>query len=477
MTEPTPSPTPSSSETSPSAAPPRAADRPESVEQWRSRIRDLMPQVRADLEDLVRIPSVSLDSFDASHVTRSAERVAELFRDAGADVEVVRIGEGHPAIIGGVDGPEGAPTVLLYAHHDVQPPGPDSDWQSPPFEPVERDGRLYGRGSADDKAGVMAHVAALRAHGGRPPVNVRLFVEGEEEVGSDSLSGILERYGDRLDCDAIVIADSANWAVGTPSLTTSLRGNVRVLVETRTLDHGLHSGMFGGPVPDGITTMCRLLATLHTDEGDVAVEGLVSEPDPDIDYPEDVLRADSGILDGVHLLGTGSLAARLWTRPSITVIGMDAPAVDVAANLLSPTCRAKLSMRIAATEDPMRAFEAIKAHLISHAPWGVEVRVDLVDAGAGFTASTEGPVVEAAQGALADAWQSEPNAVGLGASIPFISDFAEKFPRAAILITGVEDPDTRAHGPDESLHLGEWEKACLAETLLLERLGGLPRQA
>lgn len=470
MTEPTPPPTGSSPDTEGRSGP-EGDGGTRSAADWRRRIADLMPQVRADLEDLVRIPSVSLDSFDAAHVEASAQRVAELFRDAGADVEVVHIGEGHPAIIGGVDGPKGAPTVLLYAHHDVQPPGPDSDWQSPPFEPVERDGRLYGRGAADDKAGVMAHVAALRAHDGRPPVSVRLFVEGEEEVGSESLPAILERYADRLDCDAIVIADSANWAIGTPSLTTSLRGNVRVVVRVRSLDHGLHSGLFGGPVPDGITAMCRLLATLHTDEGDVAVEGLTWEPDPDVDYPEDVLRADSGVLDGVRLLGTGPLAARLWSRPSITVIGLDAPAVDVAANLLSPTCQSKLSMRIAASEDPMRAYAALKTHLESHAPWGVQVEVDLVDAGAGFTASTEGPVVEAAQSALADAWGSDPTEIGLGASIPFISQFAETFPRAAILVTGVEDPDTRAHGPDESLHLAEWEKACLAETLLLERLG------
>lgn len=443
------------------------------VDHLRGRIRELMPTVRADLEDLVRIPSVSLSSFDAAHVTRSAEKVAELLAEAGAEVEVVREGEGHPAIIGRIDGPAGAPTVLLYAHHDVQPPGPDSDWQSPPFEPTERDGRLYGRGTADDKAGVMAHVAALRAHDGAPPVSIRFFIEGEEEVGSESLPALLSRYADRLECDAIVIADSANWAIGTPSLTTTLRGNVRFTVTTRALDHGLHSGLFGGPVPDGITAMCRLLATLHTDAGDVAVEGLTATDDLGVDYPEDTLRADSGILDGVDLIGTGSLASRLWTKPAITVVGIDAPAVDVAANLLSPSCRAKVSVRIAPDQDPHQAFEALKAHLESHAPWGVHVEVELEDAGAGFTASTQGPVVAAANAALEAAWQTDPTAVGLGASIPFISEFAETFPDAAILITGVEDPDTRAHGPDESLHLAEFEKVCLAEALLLDQLGRL----
>ncbi|GMA39838.1 hypothetical protein GCM10025883_18830 [Mobilicoccus caccae] len=319
----------------------------------------------------------------------------------------------------------------------------------------------------------MAHVAALRAQDGTPPVSIRFFVEGEEEVGSESLPALLSRYADRLECDAIVIADSANWAIGTPSLTTTLRGNVRFTVTTRALDHGLHSGLFGGPVPDGITAMCRLLATLHTDAGDVAVEGLTATDDLGVDYPEDTLRTDSGILDGVDLIGTGSLASRLWTKPAITVVGIDAPAVDVAANLLSPSCRAKVSVRIAPEQDPHQAFEALKVHLESHAPWGVHVEVELEDAGAGFTASTQGPVVAAANAALEAAWQTDPTVVGLGASIPFISEFAETFPDAAILITGVEDPDTRAHGPDESLHLAEFEKVCLAEALLLDQLGRL----
>ncbi|MDO5628620.1 MAG: dipeptidase [Mobilicoccus sp.] len=456
--------------TSTSTPPELASER---VEHLRGRIADLMPDIRRDLEDLARIPSVSLPSFPADEVARSARRTAELLEAAGAQVEIVEADGGHPAVIGRVDGPAGAPTVLLYAHHDVQPPGPDSDWQSPPFEPTERDGRLYGRGTADDKAGILAHIAALRAHDGTPPVSLRIFVEGEEEAGSESLPALLEAHADKLDCDAIVIADSANWAVGTPSLTTTLRGNVRAVVELATLDHGLHSGLFGGPVPDAITAMCRLLATLHSDAGDVAVEGLLGTDDTDVDYPEDQLRADSGILEGVDLIGTGSLAARLWSKPSMTVIGIDAPATDVAANLLTPRCRAKLSARIAPQQSPEEAFEAIKTHLEKHAPWGSEVTVTLGDAGAGFTASTSGPVVDAANASLATAWDTDPVAVGLGASIPFISLFAETFPQAAILITGVEDPDTRAHGPDESLHLAEFEKVCLAEALLLEHLGGL----
>lgn len=445
------------------------------TQRLRARVGELMPQVLDDLTALARIPSVSLPAFDAAQVARSADAVAELLRGVGAEVEVVRAGSGHPAVIGRVAGPEGAPTVLLYAHHDVQPPGDDADWSSPVFEPTRRGERLYGRGVADDKAGVMAHVAALRAHDGKPPVNVVVFVEGEEEAGSESLPELLREHREALDCDALVIADSANWAVGTPALTTTLRGNVRVVVETRALDHGVHSGMFGGVVPDGITAMCRLLATLHDDAGSVAVAGLISSDDTSVDYDEAQLRADSGALEGVDLIGRGSFTSRLWTQPAITVIGIDAPKVDEAANLLTPTCRAKLSMRIAPEQDPAAAAEVLRAHLLENAPWGVHVEVTPDDSGAGFMTPTEGPYVEAARAAFAQAWGTEPVDMGMGGSIPFIAEFAETFPRAAILVTGVEDPDTRAHGADESLHLGEFERVCLAEAILLELAGSLPR--
>ena len=243
---------------------------PAQITELRDRVADLMPQVRADLEALTRIPSVSLDAFDQAHTEASAEATAELLRAEGLDVEIVREG-GRPAVIGHIDGPDGAPTVMLYAHHDVQPPGDDALWDSPPFEPTERDGRLYGRGAADDKAGVMAHIAALRAHSGALPVGVTVFVEGEEEIGSDSLPTILERHGEKLRADAIVLADSTNWAIGEPALTTTLRGMIRAVVTVSTLDHGIHSGMFGGAVPDAITALIRLLATLHDDEGNVTL--------------------------------------------------------------------------------------------------------------------------------------------------------------------------------------------------------------
>jgi acetylornithine deacetylase/succinyl-diaminopimelate desuccinylase-like protein len=429
-----------------------------------------MPGVRADLEALVRIPSVSAASFDQSHVARSAEAVAELLRGEGLDVEVVVEG-GRPAVIGHIDGPEGAPTVTLYAHHDVQPPGDDADWDSAPFEPTERAGRLYGRGAADDKAGVLAHVAALRAHRGRLPVGVTVFVEGEEESGSPSLPAILAKHGDRLAADAIVIADSGNWAIGRPALTTTLRGGVRAIVRVQTLDHSVHSGMFGGAAPDAVTALVRLLATLHDDDGNVAVQGLDEGIAAELDYDEARFRAESGLLDGVDLIGSGSILSRLWTKPSITTIGIDATSMDKASNTLSARAAAKVSMRIAPSQDPQKAFELLRAHLEQHAPWGARVSVELTELGSGFAAQAEGPIYDQARASFRDAWGVDPVDMGVGGSIPFISDFAARFPEAAILVTGVEDPDTRAHGANESLHLEEFARVCEAEAILLVRLG------
>lgn len=444
------------------------------IEGLRDRVRELMPQLRSDLEDLTRIPSVSLDAFDQAHVEASAEATAELLRAEGLDVEIVREG-GRPAVIGHIAGPEGAPTVMLYAHHDVQPPGDEDLWDSPPFEPTERDGRLYGRGAADDKAGVMAHIAALRAHTGNLPVGVTVFVEGEEEIGSDSLPTILERHGEKLRADAIVLADSTNWAVGEPALTTTLRGMIRVVVKVDTLDHGIHSGMYGGAVPDAITALVRLLATLHDDEGNVTLTGLSEGEAADLDFPEERLREESGLLDGVSTIGSGSFLSRIWTKPSITTIGIDAPSVATSSNTLVPSASAKISMRLAPDQDDLAAFEILKAHLIEHAPWGARVEVTLDDRGLGFAADAQGPIYDEARAAFADAWGVQPVDIGVGGSIPFVAAFAEKFPDAAILVTGVEDPDTRAHGANESLHLEEFEKVCIAEAVLLARLGALPR--
>jgi cysteinylglycine-S-conjugate dipeptidase len=434
-------------------------------------VRQVLPSARADLERLVRIPSVSADPAAAPHLRASAEQVAVLLRQAGLpDVEILTVSGGQPAVIGHRPGPPGAPVVLLYAHHDVQPAGDRAAWDSDPFEPAERDGRLYGRGAADDKAGIAVHLAALRAHGDRLPVGVTVLVEGEEEIGSPTLPQFLDGYAPRLAADVVVFADAANWSADVPSLTTTLRGGTSVVVEARTLHHGVHSGMYGGPVPDALTALCRMLATLHDDQGDVAVPGLVRGTADPLDLTEARLRADAGVLDGVRLTGTGGLTERLWAAPAIAVIGLDAPSVQAASNTLIPAARAKVSLRVAPGDDPVRARQALADHLRAHAPWGVRVTVQPGAAAAPYAARAGGPAYRAAHAALAEAWGRPAVDVGAGGSIPFVTAYARLFPNAEILVTGVEDPDTRAHGANESLHLPTFERACLAETLLLRNV-------
>src|SRR5215468_320504 len=434
----------------------------------RTAVARVLPGVTQDLIRLARIPGIAFEGFDHSQVDRSAEAVADLLRGAGLpDVRIVHRG-GQPAVIGRRPAPPGAPTVMLYAHHDVQPVGDRSQWHTDPFEPTERDGRLYGRGCADDKAGIMAHLATLRAYGDDLPVGVVVFIEGEEEFGSASLEDLLREYHDDLLADVIVIADSGNWDIGVPALTTTLRGLVNVFVDVATLDHAVHSGMFGGPVPDALTALCRLLATLHDESGDVAIPGLVSSVAAPLDYPRDRLRREAGLLDGVRFIGTGRLVDRAWAKPSVTVLGIDAPPTGEAPNALVPTARAKVSVRIAPGDDPDKAFLAVKDHLEARAPWGARVTVTLEQSGAPCAVTADGPAYDAARAAFREAWDGvDPVDIGVGGSIPFIATFQELFPSASVLVTGVEDPDSRAHGPNESLHLGEFARACLAEALLL----------
>ena len=439
----------------------------------RAALAEVMPSVRADLEALVRIPSVSADPGRAADVRRSAEATAALFRAEGFDdVQILSSDGGAPAVVARKPAPEGAPTVLLYAHHDVQPAGDPADWESEPFEPTERGERLYGRGAADDKAGIAAHLAAIRAHRGMPPVGITVFVEGEEEVGSPTLEAFLAEHRGLLEADVIVIADSTNWEIGVPALTTTLRGNVDVFVDLRTLDHGVHSGMWGGLVPDAMMAMVRLLASLHDDEGDVAVEGLVSGPASDLDYPEDRVRAESSLLDGVRFIGSGSSVQRLWTKPSISIIGLDTTRTAEASNTLIPSARAKVSLRLAPGDDATSALDRLIEHLHAHTPWGAQITVTKGrESGEPGVIDATGPAYDAARAAFTEAWDgTEPVDIGVGGSIPFIAFFQKAFPRAAVLVTGVEDPDTRAHGANEGLHLREFERVCLAEALLLRNL-------
>jgi acetylornithine deacetylase/succinyl-diaminopimelate desuccinylase-like protein len=367
------------------------------------RVRDVLPSVRRDLEELVRIESVWADPGRRDEVHRSARAVADLLSQAGfGEVHVVSEG-GAPAVIARHPAPPGAPTVLLYAHHDVQPEGDRGQWTSPPFEPTERDGRLYGRGSADDKAGVATHLAAFRAHGGQPPVGVTVFVECEEESGSPSLGRLLGAHRDALAADVIVIADSDNWSVDTPALTVSLRGLADCVVEVATLDHGLHSGLWGGVVPDALSVLVRLLASLHDDDGNVAVAGLHESTAAPIDYPAERVRADSGLLDGVSEIGSGSVPQRLWAKPAITVIGIDTTSVAAASNTLIPRARAKISMRVAPGGDATAHLDALTAHLQRHSPWGAHVSVTRGEIGEPYAIEASGGVYDAARAAFRQA--------------------------------------------------------------------------
>ena len=436
-----------------------------------SRVREVLPAVRRDLEDLVRIQSVWSDPARRDEVQRSARAVATLLRQAGfADVETVSEG-GAPAVIARHPAPPGAPTVLLYAHHDVQPEGDAAQWDSPPFEPTERGGRLYGRGTADDKAGIATHLAAFRAHHGAPPVGVTVFVEGEEECGSPSLSRLLEAHRDKLAADVIVIADSDNWTTEIPALTVSLRGLADCVVEVATLDHGLHSGLWGGVVPDALMVLVRLLAGLHDDEGNVAVAGLHEGTAAGVDRDSAWVRAESGLLDGVSEIGSGTVAQRLWAKPAITVIGIDTTPIAAASNTLIPRARAKVSLRVAPGADAAAHLDALRRHLERHAPWGAQVSVTPGDVGEPFAIDTRGAVYDAARAAFRSAWGADAVEMGMGGSIPFIAQFAAAYPQATILVTGVEDPGTQAHSVNESLHLGVLERAAITEALLLDKLG------
>ncbi|APE14061.1 dipeptidase [Mycobacterium sp. WY10] len=435
------------------------------------RVQAVLPSVRADLEDLVRIQSVWADPARRDEVHRSAQAVADLLSGAGFEqVEIVAEG-GAPAVIAHHPAPPGAPTVLLYAHHDVQPEGEPSQWDSDPFEPTERDGRLYGRGTADDKAGIATHLAAFRAHNGNPPVGVTVFVEGEEESGSPSLGALLAAHKHKLAADVIVIADSDNWTAEIPALTVSLRGLADCVVEVATLDHGLHSGLWGGVVPDALSVLVRLLASLHDDDGNVAVHGLHESTAADVDRGPQWVRTESGLLDGVREIGSGSVAQRMWAKPAITVIGIDTTPVAKASNTLIPRARAKVSMRVPPGGDAAAHLHALRRHLEQHAPWGAHVSVIPGDVGQPYAIDASGPVYDAARAAFREAWGTDVVDMGMGGSIPFIAEFATAFPDATILVTGVEDPGTQAHSINESLHLGVLARAATTEALLLEKLG------
>jgi acetylornithine deacetylase/succinyl-diaminopimelate desuccinylase-like protein len=446
------------------------------LDELRRAVSDLMPRTQQDLERLVRIPSIAFPGYDTAPVHDSAVASAEILEAAGLQgVRVIELPDGvdHPAVVGELPAPDGAPTILLYAHHDVQPEGPLDEWESPPFEPVVRDGRIYGRGTSDDKCGVVMHAAAIRAWGARPPVGVKVLVEGEEEAATDHLPFLIRENADRVRADVAVIADSGNWRRGVPTLTTTLRGVVDCRVEVRVLEKAVHSGSFGGPIPDALTSLCLLLATLHDERGDVAIGGLASGRWTGAEYDPDAFRAESGLLDGVEWIGTGSLAERLWTRPAVSVLGIDAPRVREASNQLVPAAAAKVSLRIPPGQDASGAMDALVSHLERHAPWGVRVRVERGTGGEPFAVDADGPAYAAAREAMAEAWGRGTVDMGAGGSIPLVPLLADTFPGIAVLMLGPSDELAAAHSVNESLALEELERCTVAEARLFDRLAKL----
>ncbi len=453
------------------------------LDQLRAAVDGGLPVAISELGSLVRIPSVSWDGFDSEHVLASASAAQALLEGLGV-FDSVRIARapidaertGQPAVLATRAARNGRPTILLYAHHDVQPPGDPADWESSPFEPTVRGDRLYGRGAADDKAGVMAHVAAIRAFvetvGPDFDLGLVAFFEGEEEFGSRSFANFIVENREALAADVIVVADSDNWNSTTPSLTVGLRGNVTFKLRVSTLEHASHSGMFGGAAPDAMLAAIRLLATLHDDDGSVAVAGLTSREATTPDYDAHRLVEEAALLPGVTPIGRGTVLSRLWNQPAITITGIDAPTVQNASNTLVPAVTVKVSARIAPGQTAADAYAALEAHLTANAPFGAHLDIVDVDLGNPFLVDTSGWAVAEAKDAMHQAWGVAPVEAGIGGSIPFISDLVRVFPEAQILVTGVEDPDSRAHSPNESLHLGVFRRAILTEAVLLAKLEG-----
>lgn len=449
-------------------------------------LRDDLPKVRRDLEELVRIPSISAQPEHAGDVVASAAATADLLRDAGMPhVDIVSAAGSPPAVIGVWEVDAHAPTVLLYAHHDVQPTATADRWTSAPFDPVERDGRLFGRGAGDDKAGVMAHVAAIRAWRtarGAPPVNVKVIVEGEEEIGSPHLDAFLAEHGVSLKADVVVVTDLSNWKVGVPAITSTIRGLVAMTVTVRSLAQPVHSGIWGGVVPDALSGMARLLACLHHDDGSIAVEGLTDDvaalgPEQratleQLGYADADVRDDAGLLEGVSVIGdeTTHLLERVWWQPSITPTGMDVTPLAQASNTLLAEVSAKITCRLAPGQDPQRAATTISRHLANHVPWGLHLDIEVTECNAAWSSPSHPEAFAAMQQSLAAAYGQQPVVVGCGGTIPFVGPLSAAMGDVPCLLIGVMDPTSNAHGEDESVSLDDFARTCLAEAMLLDRI-------
>lgn len=455
------------------SASPGARCAPQGADDLEAAVDRLMPGIRDDLKRLAAIPSVAFPGHPPEPVLAARDELLALLRAAGVtDLGQLDLPGTAPVVTGTVPPPSpDAPTVLLYGHYDVQPAGDPGLWTSPPFEPTDFDDphggpAIRARGIADCKANLLVHLGSLRAHGGRPPVGIKIVFEGQEEYGSP-FDDYPPTDPGRFACDAMVIADAGNLRAGTPTLVTGLRGAAELTVEVRTLDEAVHSGEYGGAAPDALLVLLNALATLHDVHGDVAVEGLRREPWTGTSPTEAEFRELAGVRAGLPLLGSGSLGERLWSGSAITVMGLDAPSVDQAASAVVPYARAKLNLRCHPRQDPKEALDALVRHLERLCPFGVPLTVTPGDAGAGFEARTGGPAYRAAEAAMRRAWGAEPVHTAGGGSIPLVNGLARAVPEAEVLIFGAEDKQCNLHAPDERVLLSELRAAVLAEAVFL----------
>jgi acetylornithine deacetylase/succinyl-diaminopimelate desuccinylase-like protein len=444
------------------------------VTELRDRVHTLMPELTDSLVALMRVPSVSVRGYpESTHAAllEARNHVVRLLEAAGCTTESLDLPETAPVVFGEIPAPPGAPTVLLYSHYDVVPAGDESLWRTPPFEPTMIDGALYGRGAADTKSNIMAIVGALRAWDGRPPVGVKVVVEGLEEVGGGAFTEYPPTDPERFAADVMLIADLGNVRPGVPTLTVALRGMANIVVEVRTLDSGKHSGMYGGAAPDALIALLQALASLHDENGDVAVEGLRRNEWEGGGPDEAEFRDLAEIVGDQPLIGTGTLGSRVWSGPAITVIGIDVPSVDNAVNAVSPYARAKLNVRVHPEQDPREAQAAAVAHLQAQRPFGIELSVQAQETGRGYAAELSGPAFQAASDAWAAAWGAPTTAAGAGGSIPLVASLHEAAPGAAILLGGATDGYSNIHGPNERVLLDEFERTTVAIAELFRTLG------
>jgi acetylornithine deacetylase/succinyl-diaminopimelate desuccinylase-like protein len=449
---------------------------PAEVDAMERNVRSFLPDAIGDLRELIAVPSVAFPGYPPEPVYRMAELTVNLLKRYGlSDARLLEIPGGYPAVTGEIPAPAGAPTVLLYAHYDVQPARRDEGWETDPWTPVIRDGRLYGRGAADNKSGIASIAGTIRALAGKYPVGIKVIIEGEEETASH-LHAFVEAHPEQFACNLFIITDMGKMIPGQPVLSTTLRGEVSCVVTASTLAHAVHSGVFGGPAPDALVALIRMLATLHDDRGDVAIAGLSSYPWSGAEFPEPLYRRLSGLHDGVDTIGTGSIGSRLWSKPSVTVIGIDAPAVRDASNILIPQARARVSLRIAPGADPKHEVQLLADHLRAHVPWHVRVEISEVHHSAGFVCPTGGDGYEAAREVIGAVYRWPVQEAGAGGSIPLLNVLQRAVPEAEFVLWGCEDHEqSRIHGANESVAIGELERMIVTQALLLQELANRSR--